>query len=615
MSTTPAGVSVTPIYWGPGGKYTFSSDYKSILDDFITNVAAASGTISNVYSVGTEYSQTVGGAKSFASYKIKASNPIDDTDPFPADGCTADTGYTACLTDAQLQSELKRVVDSEHLPTGLAYFYPVFLPPGVETQDVGGTTSASSYCAYHGAFGPNSSPIIYGDMPVVTGDACNAGQDPNGNLDADGMLSTFTHELVEAITDPLPQGAWQDSQGNEIGDECAQTFGPPLGSTDPSNPSTSEYNQVINGGKYYLQTLFSDYAYATYGLGKGCAQSEAQAHPQAATAAPHVAKVVNAFVDPTPIALPADGSSKSTIVVTASDKNGNGVAGDHVHLSVGAQTVGPQWPTSPPSSAPPSGSGVCGTLSNQNGTTDASGNVTVTYTASTSNVACSVFAVEANGGNSAQTLIYQGTGQKDAASISADFPTTLTAGAPATTFTVKVTNPSSRPMPNARLDFAIFAGTGTTQSVDDSQITMAYSTTGADGPFSDMGLTGSTADGKVIDAYLGNQRGATLAPGGSQTWTIHVSLASDVPGSATTPLIAFEAYLDQINTASGSGATLADSYATDIKVTPSSSSGGFSTGWYVLIAVGGLVILAVIAWLLWRRRKGHPQAPTPQAAS
>ena len=170
-------------------------------------------------------------------------------------------------------------------------------------------------------------------------------------------------------------------------------------------------------------------------------------------------------------------------------------------------------------------------------------------------------------------------------------------------------------MPNARLDFAIFPGTGTTQSVDDSQTTMASSTTGPDGPFTDVGLTGSTADGNVIDAYLGNQRGATLSPGGSQTWTIHISLASDVPGSATTPLIAFEAYLDQINTASGSGATLADSYATDIKVTPSSSPGGLSTGWYLLIAVGGLVILAVIAWLLWRRGNRHPQATTPQAAS
>ena len=52
-----------------------------------------------MYSVSTEYSQTVGGTKSFISYKITAGGPIDDTDPYPADGCTADTGYMACLTE------------------------------------------------------------------------------------------------------------------------------------------------------------------------------------------------------------------------------------------------------------------------------------------------------------------------------------------------------------------------------------------------------------------------------------------------------------------------------------------------------------------------------------
>ena len=266
-----------------------------------------------------------------------------------------------------------------------------------------------------------------------------------------------------------------------------------LGSTDPSNPSTSEYNQVIHGGKYYLQTLFSNYAYATYGLGKGCAQSEAQAHPQAAAAGPYMAKVVNTFVDPAPIALPANGSSKSTIVVTASDKNGNGVAGDHVHLSVGLQTGEPQWPTSTPSSATPSPSGLCGRLSNQNGTTDASGNVTVTYTTSTSNAACSVYTDEANGGNSAQTADLSGNGPKRRGHHQRRLPHHPQSGRTETTFTVKVTDPSSKPVPDARLDFAIFPGTGTTHPVDDSQITLTDSTTGADGPFTAVGLTGSTA--------------------------------------------------------------------------------------------------------------------------
>jgi hypothetical protein len=40
------------------------------------------------------------------------------------------------------------------------------------------------------------------------------------------------------------------------------------------------------------------------------------------------------------------------------------------------------------------------------------------------------------------------------------------------------------------------------------------------------------------------------------------------------PLITVEAYLDQINTASGSGDTLADSYATDVKVPAGGSAPG-----------------------------------------
>ena len=60
--------------------------------------------------------------------------------------------------------------------------------------------------------------------------------------------------------------------------------------------------------------------------------------------------------------------------------------------------------------------------------------------------------------------------------------------------------------------------------------------------------------------------------------------------ASDTPLMAFEAYLDQINTASGSGDTLADSYASDIKV---SGGSGSSTGWYVLIGIGAFVVVVV----------------------
>jgi LPXTG-motif cell wall-anchored protein len=99
--------------------------------------------------------------------------------------------------------------------------------------------------------------------------------------------------------------------------------------------------------------------------------------------------------------------------------------------------------------------------------------------------------------------------------------------------------------------------------------------------------------------------GSTLAAKSSETLTMRVSLASGVPPSTAAPLISFEAYLDQVNTASGSTATLADTYATDIKVTSPPQS---NTLQIVLIAIGAVVVvLAVIGvLLLWRRRRNQP---------
>ncbi len=45
MGTTTAGVTVTPVFWQPsGGRYVFPPGYESIIDRFVANVAAASGT-------------------------------------------------------------------------------------------------------------------------------------------------------------------------------------------------------------------------------------------------------------------------------------------------------------------------------------------------------------------------------------------------------------------------------------------------------------------------------------------------------------------------------------------------------------------------------------------
>ena len=155
MSTNGgAGLTVTPMWWQPrGGRYTFPAIYESLLDQYIVDVAAASSSTDNIYSIDTEYYEVVGGLKTYVSYKVTAGTPVVDTDAYPANGCKPAPGFTACITDAQLRNELRAVTSRENLPTDLAHFYPVFLPPGVETEDIDGTNSASAYCGYHRAFG------------------------------------------------------------------------------------------------------------------------------------------------------------------------------------------------------------------------------------------------------------------------------------------------------------------------------------------------------------------------------------------------------------------------------------------------------------------------------
>ena len=45
----PGPVTVTPIYWEPSG-YSNTTAYRSIINQYVSDVAAASGTSSNVYS-------------------------------------------------------------------------------------------------------------------------------------------------------------------------------------------------------------------------------------------------------------------------------------------------------------------------------------------------------------------------------------------------------------------------------------------------------------------------------------------------------------------------------------------------------------------------------------
>lgn len=182
-----------------------------------------------------------------------------------------------------------------------------------------------------------------------------------------------------------------------------------------------------------------------------------------------------------------------------------------------------------------------------------------------------------------------------------------------TTFTMKEDNPSSSPVPNTNISLQIFAGGSKSPSVKASQVQLSYSTNGPSGSFSAVPLSGSTADGNVITGTIGQQAGAPLSADASRRLTFHVTVVRGVRLSSTTPLLAIEAYLDQVNSASGTGASLADTYATNVTVaTATAPSSGVAT-W--LIALAAFIVLVMIgAYLLLRaRRRSANAAAAPSA--
>jgi hypothetical protein len=143
----------------------------------------------------------------------------------------------------------------------------------------------------------------------------------------------------------------------------------------------------------------------------------------------------------------------------------------------------------------------------------------------------------------------------------------VVAGGPPTTFTVTVNNPSDEPLPNAQVNFELFPG-GSPGTVQASQVQLSYSAAGSSGPFTPISLSGDTASGDSIAGYEGPLQGSTVAAKSSVTYTLHLSVDGTVPKDADNkPLLAIEAYLQQIDSASGTGTVLDDSYESDLHVT------------------------------------------------
>ena len=62
------------------------------------------------------------------AYSASNGGSTVDTNPYPASGCVSTSGGP-CITDAQLQTELSKVVAAKGWPKGMNTMYFVYFPP------------------------------------------------------------------------------------------------------------------------------------------------------------------------------------------------------------------------------------------------------------------------------------------------------------------------------------------------------------------------------------------------------------------------------------------------------------------------------------------------------
>ena len=117
------------------------------------------------------------------------------------------------VQDSAIQQMIQAQISAGTFPAATPeMLYFVFLPPGVQVVQ-GGGASCKVFCGYHDAIG---SSIFYAVMPYPGCAGCLGGL-----ADFDALTSTTSHELCEAITDPIPGQGWYDDNNGEIGDICA----------------------------------------------------------------------------------------------------------------------------------------------------------------------------------------------------------------------------------------------------------------------------------------------------------------------------------------------------------------------------------------------------------
>lgn len=251
-----AGVTPYIIYWVPttlqnGNSTTLTAHYQTVQKNMLGDYMAHGIDNNN-----TQYYQIVGTKTTYIQNKGNPAISFLDTNAYPASGCTDAATPGNCITDAQLVTEIQRVMALKGWTGGLSKMFFVFTSTGEGSCFTSASSSCAytQYCAYHSFFTSGSTPVVYGNEPYGDPNFCQVSgtPSPNSDIPADTAATAASHELTEAITDP-ELDAWFTAVGNEIGDLCAYNYG-----ALPYLWDAGKANQMWSGRFYMLQTEFNN---------------------------------------------------------------------------------------------------------------------------------------------------------------------------------------------------------------------------------------------------------------------------------------------------------------------------------------------------------------------
>jgi len=193
------GTGVYAIYWDPTDHYW--SEWQSAIDGYLEQAGAASGNLSTVFAVDSQYTDK---SNRPAVYSQSYKGSYVDYHAYPTPGCVdpeplllsdqiglvfEGPATAVCLTSAQMASELEAFIARQHLPTGLGNVYYLLTPPGVTVCLDGGKDAGHcsdyavaseesyehSFCSYHADINPGGLPtgdantIVYAVIPWTAG--------------------------------------------------------------------------------------------------------------------------------------------------------------------------------------------------------------------------------------------------------------------------------------------------------------------------------------------------------------------------------------------------------------------------------------------------------------